>query len=233
MRRVLSISGWTMVWSGLGLLGFVAFQLYGTDLLNARHQAEAAETIEVVLDERRDTMPAPEPPPTTVAGEPVEELPVLLQEPELDEGEPLGRIRIPAIGVDQVLFEGVSTETLKLGPGHMPWTVHPGQPGNAVISGHRVTHGRPFYDLDRLIDGDVIEVETATGTHRYTVRDRAVVLPTDVWVTDPRRGAWLTLTTCNPKHSARERLIVFAELTEGPNLDYIDYLVLTGIDEAA
>ena len=100
----------------------------------------------------------------------------------------------------------------------------PGQPGNAVISGHRTTYGAPFYDLDLLTPGDVIEVDTAIGTHVYTVRETIIVTPTDVWVTEPREGAWLTLTTCHPKLSARERLIVFAELTAGPNLNYVALL---------
>ena len=65
------------------------------------------------------------------------------------------------------------------------------------------------------------------------MREQFIVSPTDVWVTNPRRGAWLTLTTCNPKHSARERLITVAELTEGPNLAYVQASVLEGIDEPA
>ena len=106
----------------------------------------------------------------------------------------------------------------------MPWTPVPGQPGTSVISGHRTTYGAPFYDLDLLEPGDVIEIDTAIGTHVYTVRETVIVLPTDVWVTEPRPGAWITLTTCNPKLSARERLIVFAELTAGPNLEYVEFL---------
>ncbi|GIU91786.1 MAG: hypothetical protein KatS3mg011_0692 [Acidimicrobiia bacterium] len=124
-----------------------------------------------------------------------------------------------------MVVEGVDTENLKLGPGHMPWTPVPGQPGNAVISGHRTTYGRPFFDLDLLQPGDLIEVETAIGIHQFTVRETVIVTPFDVWVTEPRRGAWLTLTTCNPKYSARERLVVFAELTGGPNLEYARHLV--------
>jgi sortase A len=133
-------------------------------------------------------------------------------------------MRIPEIGLDAVLFEGVTSATLKNGPGHMPWTPVPGQPGNSVISGHRTTYGAPFYDLDLLEPGDVIEIDTVIGSHVYTVRETVIVTPTDVWVTEPRPGAWITLTTCHPKLSARERLIVFAELTAGPNLEYVEFL---------
>jgi sortase A len=106
----------------------------------------------------------------------------------------------------------------------MPGTALPGQPGNSVISGHRTTYGRPFYDLDLLSAGDRIEVETAVGVHVYEVRESFVVAPTDVWVTDDRPGGWLTLTTCHPRFSARERLIVTAEMVQGPNLEYVRLL---------
>ncbi len=102
----------------------------------------------------------------------------------------------------------------------MEGTPLPGQPGNAVLSGHRTTHGRPFFDFDLLEVGDRIEVETAIGVHAYEIREILVVQPTDVWVTDDRPGSWLTLTTCEPKFSARQRLIVFAEMVSGPNLEF-------------
>ena len=97
----------------------------------------------------------------------------------------------------------------------------PGQAGNSVLSGHRTTYGRPFFDFDLLDVGDDIEVETAVGTHTYRIRDMEIVQPTDIWVTDNRPGGWLTLTTCNPKFSARERLVVFAEMVSGPNFEFV------------
>jgi sortase A len=142
-------------------------------------------------------------------------------------------ITINKIGLEAVLFEGVDRDTLKDGPGHMPWTPVPGQPGNAVISGHRTTYGRPFYDLDQLVLGDRIEVETAIGISVYEVKVIEIVLPTDVYVTEPLPGAWLTLTTCHPRFSAAERLVVQAELVAGPNLDYVETLQAEPREEAA
>ena len=136
-------------------------------------------------------------------------------------GEPFAVIRIDEIGVDDVVFAGVDRQTLKSGPGHMEGTPLPGQPGNAVLSGHRTTYGRPFFDFDLLKVGDEIEMETAIGVHTYAIREIQVVQPTDVWVTDDRPGGWLTLTTCEPKFSARQRLVVFAEMVDGPNLEFI------------
>lgn len=222
-----------MVWSGSLTLGLVGYQLFVTDLINNSVQAEARADLVEELDLRRDSLVEPvvveEVPDDSpaVGGDdpPVVIDPVSYQPEDVDEeGIPVGGLRIPDIELDAVLFEGVTAPTLRDGPGHMPWTPLPGQPGNAVISGHRTTYGAPFYDLDLLEPGDVIEVDTVIGSHTYTVRETIIVYPTDVWVTEPREGAWLTLTTCHPKLSARERLIVFAELTAGPNLEYVEFL---------
>lgn len=232
MRRKIRIAGFAMVWTGVLTLGIVAYQLVVTDILNERVQSEARGELATQLEVRRDTLETPvtvtvpsETTDTTEATQtPSMESIDFHPEEAVEEGEPLGVIRIPSIDLDWVLFGGVLPATLNQGPGHMPWTPLPGQPGNSVISGHRTTYGAPFFDLDLLEPGDVIEVETAIGVHTYTVRDTIIVTANDVWVTDPKPGAWLTLTTCHPKFSAAQRLIVQAELTDGPNLDYAQYL---------
>jgi sortase A len=218
------VLGRTLVWSGLLVLAFLVYQLYVTDLVAESSQEEAKVELVTQLDDRRQDLPAPEvvqqesPQPTS---DPIQ----FYVEPLPEEGTPFAEITIPKIELDAVVFSGVDRQTLKEGPGHMPWTPLPGQPGNAVISGHRTTYGRPFYRLDELVVGDRVEVETAIGLHVYEVRQIEVVKPTDVWVTDPRPGAWLTLTTCNPRFSARQRLVIFSELVEGPNLRYADLLL--------
>ncbi len=204
-----------MIWSGVFALGYVGYQIGGTNLLNRGAQEEARQDFTVALAERIEELP----PPVTIPDQ--EEAPTLMPEDPAAEGEPSGLIRIPKLGVDEVIFEGVTREILKLGPGHIPGTAFPGQPGNAVVAGHRTTHGAPFFSIDELTAGDEIEVETVVGVHTYVVRESIIVAPTDVWVTEPRPGAWLTLTTCNPIGSARERLIVFAEMVEGPNAAYV------------
>ncbi|MPZ52463.1 MAG: sortase [Acidimicrobiia bacterium] len=160
------------------------------------------------------TTPPTTPPPTT---KPEKEIRLYPEEWADDVGGPIGRISIPSVDLDVVLFAGVDTETLKKGPGAMPSTSFPGQPGNATISGHRTTYGRPFHDLEELEPGDEILVETAVGTHTYAVRRLFIVPPTGVWVTDEMAGGWLTLTACHPKYSAAQRLIVQAEMVKGPN----------------
>jgi sortase A len=219
MRRNIQILGWALIWTGLYIFGYLGWQLVGTDLVNERVQAEAVQDLHVFFQDERVHLPPAQP----VAGEegiPLEYFP----EDEPVESTEFAKIRVPKLRLDAVVFEGVTRDTLTQGPGHMPGTPLPGQPGNAVISGHRTTYGRPFFDFDLLEPGDRIEVETSIGIHVYEVRESLIVAPTDVWVTDDKAGGWLTLTTCNPKFSARERLIISAEMIDGPNQAYIEDL---------
>ena len=233
MQRKMQILGWTLVWSGLFGIGILGWQLFGTDVVNGRVQAAARVQLDQRFLQTRLDLPELEEVPVLEAEEifvpEVEEVPVpdvveYYAEDQPEEDTEFAYLSIPSLDLEAVVFEGVTVETLRKGPGHMPWTPLPGQPGNAVISGHRTTYGRPFFDLDQLKPGDRIEIETAIGTHLYVVRDSFVVKPTDIWVTEDREGGWLTLTTCNPKFSARERLIITAELVEGPNAAYISLL---------
>lgn len=234
MRYRIQVVGWTLIWGGLFVFGYLGWQLYVTDWINRGVQQEASADLQ---NELNITSPVPEtvdsgeflgeePPPDTP--ESIE----FFEEEAVEAGEPFAFMSIPEIGLDEVVvYEGVDRETLKQGPGHMVTTPLPGQPGNAVVSGHRTTYGRPFFDFDLLEVGDRVEVETKVGTHVYAVREIQIVLPTDVWVADDRAGGWLTMTTCHPKFSARERLVVWAEMVEGPNVDfiYLNKLKLEGV----
>lgn len=218
MRRKIQIIGWTLIWSGIFVLGYAGWELYATDLLNQRLQSAAQSDLVDSLAVSRSELPPTE--QFDEGPEPVEFHP----EDTPDPGAEFAVLRVDRVGLEAVVFEGVDRETLKKGPGHMPGTSIPGQPGNAVLSGHRTTYGRPFFDFDQLIPGDRIEIETAIGVSVYEVRRTEIVAPTDVWVTEDRGGGWLTLTTCHPKFSARQRLVVFAEMIDGPNTDYIRLL---------
>lgn len=155
-------------------------------------------------------------PPSAQAVE-VQTGPAWIYEAPPAHGEALGRIVILQADVDWIIVEGVDVPDLRRGPGHMPNTAVPGQLGNAVISGHRTTYGAPFGKLDRLNPGDRFTVETAIGVHTFEVVDVRIVAPTDTWVTGQWDGAWLTLTTCHPKYSSRQRLVVMSRLVAGPN----------------
>lgn len=131
-------------------------------------------------------------------------------------GDSLTRIKIPSIGVDVMVVEGTSASALRAGAGHYPETPLPCEVGNVAIAGHRTTYGRPFNQLDKVKPGDEITLETPIGRCVYVVEAAPfVTVPTDLSVLDPTPNATLTLTTCHPKGSARQRLIVKAQLRPG------------------
>ncbi|MEX2658057.1 MAG: class E sortase [Acidimicrobiales bacterium] len=217
VARIVGAIGRTLITVGILLLLFVAYQLWGTGLAEARAQSDLRADFEASLEAaltstttststtrpaRRATTTEPTAPPTTVAAVP--------------EGEAIAIIRIPRIGVDKAVVEGVSVDALKKGPGHYPGTPLPGEPGNAAIAGHRTTYGAPFGDLGELQEGDEILVTTREGEFRYLVDRISIVSPSQVDVLDPSEEAKITLTTCHPKYSARERLIVTGVLAGDP-----------------
>ena len=133
---------------------------------------------------------------------------------ELASGAPITKISIPAADLKPtVVVEGTGASALRAGAGHYPNTPLPGEEGNVAIAGHRTTYGKPFANLDHLKPGDEIFLETPVGKYTYKVsRDPFIVVPTDFSVIAQTPGKTLTLTTCHPKGSARQRLIIKAEL---------------------
>jgi LPXTG-site transpeptidase (sortase) family protein len=139
---------------------------------------------------------------------------------KVGEGDPLTRFEIPKLGVDTIVVEGTSPSALKAGAGHYPSTPLPGANGNVAIAGHRTTYGRPFNRVDQLKVGDTIILSTPNG-NRFTYRVSRppfVTSPFDWTIVAKSTKPLLTLTTCHPKGSARERLVVRAELVKRENV---------------
>jgi sortase A len=130
------------------------------------------------------------------------------------EGDPITKISIPAADLKPtVVVEGTGASALRAGAGHYPNTPLPGEEGNVAIAGHRTTYGKPFANLDRLKVGDEVFLETPVGKYTYKVTQAPfVVEANDFSVIAQTPGHTLTLTTCHPKGSARQRLVVKAEL---------------------
>jgi sortase A len=191
IRRLVGGVGHTLITLGVLILLFVAYELWGTGIAEARSQHQLRKGFDSVVLGKLD--PNTVPPPTP-------------------EGEAIAIIKIPKIGVEKAVVEGVGVEDLKKGPGHYPGTPLPGQPGNAAIAGHRTTYGAPFYRMDELKPGDPIFITTRQGPFRYQVRSVTPVSPTAIEVVKNTPDNRLTLTTCNPRFSATQRLITVADL---------------------
>jgi sortase A len=120
----------------------------------------------------------------------------------------IGEIQIPKIGLVHPVFEGVTLTVIDHGPGHWPGSAVPGQLGNAVFAGHRVTHTHPFLRINELVPGDQIIFKMDNGTFTYEVTGHKVVTPKDVHIVDPTPDATLTLFACHPPHQAIQRYVV-------------------------
>ncbi len=195
--------------AGVLVLLFVPYLLWGTGVITARHQAElraqfAAEQHHAGIKPDGHVHV----PPKGTAGPPQTAAPT----PDPPVGNPVGVITIPKISLSMMVVEGTGEAQLQEGPGHYPGTPMPGQPGNAAVAGHRTTYLHPFYSLDALVPGDAITVETLQGIFLYQVVSSQAVDPSDVAVVAPTPTPQLTLTTCNPRYSASQRLVVHAAL---------------------
>jgi len=126
------------------------------------------------------------------------------------EGDAIGEIGIPRLGIAAIVAEGDSAATLRRAVGHVVDTAWPGETGNVVLAGHRDTFFRPLKDV-RV--GDTITMKTRGGDFEYRVESIRVVRPTDVQVLASTGGRTLTLITCFPFFylgPAPDRLIVVA-----------------------
>jgi sortase (surface protein transpeptidase) len=215
-RTIARTLGELLVTGGLVVLLFVVYEVYVTDLLTDRRQHELSDQ----LHDEWDDGAGPAPRESLV-------------------GDAFAVLFIPRLGPDyqRVVLEGTTETELSQGPGHYVGTAMPGEQGNVALAGHRVGKGSPFLELDQLRPGDPIVVETADSWFVYRVLgdrgtgdfagdpsgipgqqivgpgDIEVIAPTPGAATDaPPSGAYLTLTTCHPRYSARERLIIHAAL---------------------
>jgi sortase A len=218
MRRTAASVGRMLVTVGVLILLFVAYQLWGTGIFteraqhDLRHQfaQELRDSDNPTVASTSTTAPPSTTGATTTTTAPPTTAPKVI--PIVQEGGAVARIRIPKIGVDYIVVQGTARNDLAKGPGHYPATPLPGQIGNAAIAGHRTTHSKPFYNLNELVPGDDIIVQMPYGTFTYRMYEQLIVPPTDVSVVAPTKDAQLTLTTCNPRFSARQRLVVHARL---------------------
>jgi sortase A len=193
--RILGSVGRFFITSGIVVLLFVGYQLWGTGLQEAAAQGSLDSEFDELLGDLEDpgtaaapattttTTVAPStsavsatstttvPPSTTTTTS--NTIPVfeddLAEALYRDGGEAIARIIAPSIDIRKVVVEGVKVEDLRNGPGHYRATVLPGQAGNSGIAGHRTTYGAPFNRIDELVPGDEINVRTVQGFFTYRV----------------------------------------------------------------
>lgn len=238
-------TGRVLIVIGLLMLAFVAYQLWGTGLQTAAAQNRLEDEFTQLLESRPTapttsagptttstttpptTAPTTAPslpalttaapvtaPPTTAAPTTTTTpLPPFSEHPDI--GSPVARLKIPSMGADWIVVEGVGAKPLRDGPGHFPETPMPGQYGNAAIAGHRTTFGAPFGNINKISEGDEITAITPAGEFVYRVTQKVIVSPNEysevIPTRDPTR-ATLTLVSCHPQFSTAQRMVVIADL---------------------
>jgi sortase A len=222
--------GQTFITLGLILLLFAGYEVWFTDVLNHRTQKHLTTELQEQWEQTGDdpTVAAPGAPDQKVRSIPL--------------GDAFALIYIPDFGTDYVfsVVQGTGVDELNEGPGHYVDTPLPGAVGNMAIAGHRVGKGSPFLNLDKLKAGSAIVIRTKSYWYTYRVvgdasgnadavsslgfPGREIVDPSDVGVIAPvpdKPGAKpsrrvLTLTTCHPKFTARQRMVIHAQMQGAP-----------------
>ena len=220
ISRIFRRIGQTMILLGFLTLLFVVYQLWGTGLLTERYQQGLENDFEELVEQVEE-----------VADEPKEVISDSEVKPDLgeflwrSEGEAMAQLTIPVLNLSKTVVSGVGVEALRKGPGHYSYTPLPGMPGNSAIAGHRTTWGAPFGDINKLEPGDEILIQTVQGSFTYRVveqmggRGHFIISPYRLDVLDQNFDTYpnrLTLISCHPKLTARQRIIVVAELVGEP-----------------
>lgn len=211
-RRIdpLGVLGELLLTAGVLVLLFLGWQLWFNDLVVGPQQQQAAQS----LQQRFAEVEPVETPDDAPDGVPVTAVP--------SAGDSFATVMIPRFGEDytRVVAEGIGFDVLNdsaSGIGHYPGTQLPGEVGNFAVAAHRTTYGANFGQIGDLQLGDSIWVETAEGWYRYEYRNTTYVRPTGVQVLDPvpevegiaPTDRVITLTSCNPRYSAAERIVAY------------------------
>lgn len=186
-RRFLRWTRWLFVLAGIAALAYVGMILLNSSL----YQSAASNTLDQQIQAAKQNTVLP----SNIAAR---------------EGDVLGKIEIPRLGLSVAVLQGTSAKTLLLGVGHIAGTALPGQPGNIGIAGHRDTY---FRALKEIRCDDEIDLQTVTGVIRYRVDWIQITAPSDGGILSSTTESALTLVTCYPFHyigAAPERYVVHA-----------------------
>jgi len=203
LATILSCLAGVMVVSAVGFLGYPAY----TDMRASRQQKVLRTEFATSAALRQAYQNAAQP---GAAGRKV----------VLAEGSPMTRIQIPRLHLDTVVVQGTSDQALAAGAGHYPQTPLPcANSGNVGIAGHRTMNGHPFQRLDTLTPGDKVVLTTPFESCTYQIvatvdghADPYVTAPNDWTVIAQTAKPMLTMSTCTPEGTARQRLVARAEL---------------------
>jgi len=219
---VVGVLGELFITAGVLVLLFLGWQVWLNDIIVGAGQTDAASELSEQWDNDAEAAPAPEQTPDAEAPAVVPSTgePVIATAPA--DAVAFANIIIPRLGADYIrpIAQGTGNNVInnpKTGVGHYDESQMPGEVGNFAVAAHRTTYGAPFHDIDKLVVGDSIIVETQDGWYKYIYRGTQYVRPTGVDVLEPvpqfpgvaSTDRILTMTSCHPKFSAAQRIIAY------------------------
>lgn len=223
MRRAVRILGTLLVAGGLGTLAWAGVTWAWADPFTAVYTRLEQRELEQRYEERLDQLAPeglavahePRPPaaaPTGLSRSQRADLRAVAARyrTRLGEGDAVGRLRVPRLGLEMMIVEGTRSATLKRGPGRYRGSKLPGEGHLIYVAGHRTTYSAPFSRIDRLRPGDLVVVEVPYGTFEYRVRGHTIVRADALRVLRTRGREEVALQACHPRFFASHRYIVYA-----------------------
>lgn len=213
MKRFFRILGTVMIAAGIAIAAWAVtvwqWQDPFTAVLHDRDQHSLTRTFEREL--QRHT-----PPPVAASAPPADVLESLPRDAvrwrkRAKEGDAIARLRIPRLGITEIVVNGTSANSLKRGPGRYLGTAMPGEGELVYIAGHRTTYGAPFARIDRLRKGDRVFLELPYGTFEYAVTGHHIVDADQLSVLKSKGVEELALQACHPRFFASQRYIAYAK----------------------
>ena len=217
MRRPARIAGTLLIVAGIALLAWTATVWRWQDPFTAATHALDQRRLSDKLEQQlaaADRAPGPAIPVGASADEMQEALARQARgwRSSAQEGDPIARLRLPTLGVTEVVVNGTDSATLKKGPGRYLGSAMPGEDELVYIAGHRTTYGAPFSKIDHLRKGDPVVIELPYGAFRYRITGFRIVKDTDLSVLKSKGFEQLALQACHPRFFASHRYIAYAKL---------------------
>lgn len=225
-KRVLSLLGLVLLIGGVLLLAWPAYCYVYSAVNQALLMRQAQQADDPAAREPDVEYELDDPVLEALSPWDVGEWPeVPRTEPDLEVDDGPFIIEIPKIKVRAAVVDGVELADLAIGPGFYPHSSRPGQSGNVCVAAHRTTYGAWFRNVDRLEPGDEILFTSLVATYRYII-ESVFPVAKDAWeVVDPTPEPKLTLTTCHPPGSDRQRLVVRAGYAGKRSSDYDNFIM--------
>lgn len=228
MRRLARLTGTLLAIAGIALLAWAFTVWRWQDPLTSAYtyleQRELEQRYEALLAPSvRLAEPVEAATPAAVAGEEDVAEEAARFRRSLGEGDAVGRLSIPRLGLEAIVVEGTETNTLKRGPGRYRELFLPGEGELIYVAGHRTTYSAPFSRIDRLRPGDEVTIEVPYGRFVYRVTRHRIVADDELSVLESQGEEVLALQACHPRFFASHRYIAYAEpVTIEPRLAAAD-----------